>query len=37
MSKMLIPRVTPDMIRSQPDQFASVLNRLIDWANAQQK
>lgn len=33
MEKQRIPRVTPDMIRNQPDQFSDILNRLIDAVN----
>ena len=31
---MLIQKVTPEMLRSQPDQFTEVINRLIAEVNA---
>lgn len=30
---MLIPRISPDMLRNQPDQVSDILNRLIDQVN----
>lgn len=33
MEKQRIPRVTPDMIRNQPDQLSDILNRVIDILN----
>lgn len=30
-----IPRVTPEMLKYQPDQFCMVLNRVIDRLNQQ--
>lgn len=33
MVKQKIPRVTPDMLRSQPDQFTNIINRIIDELN----
>ena len=30
---MIIPHVTPEMIRKQPDQVSDILNRLIDQVN----
>lgn len=33
MTKQRIPRVTPIMLREQPDQFCEVMNRLIDIVN----
>ena len=30
---MLIPRITPEMIRRQPDQVSDIINRLIDQVN----
>lgn len=33
MAKQKIPRVTPTMLREQPDQFSEVINRIIDIVN----
>lgn len=33
MAKALIPRVTPMMLREQPDQFCQVINAIIDKLN----
>ena len=33
MTKQLIPRVTPFMLREQPDQVTDILNRIIDKLN----
>ena len=33
MAKQLIPRVQPDMIKSQPSQFCEIINRVIDYIN----
>lgn len=33
----LIPRITPQQIREQPDQTADILNRIIDAVNRLQK
>lgn len=33
MNKQLIPRVTPDMLRNQPDQTTDILNHVIDAVN----
>lgn len=33
MANQRIPRVTPDQLRSQPDQFCEVVNRIIDKLN----
>lgn len=33
MTKQKIPRVTPMMLREQPDQFSEVINRVIDIVN----
>ncbi len=33
MAKQIIPRVTPTLIREQPDQLANILNRVIDAIN----
>ena len=34
MGQQLIPRVTPDQLRQQPDQFCRVINAIIDKLNA---
>ena len=34
---MKIPRITPTMLRSQPDQTAEIINRLIDKVNGLDK
>lgn len=34
---MQIPRVTPEMQRTMPDQFCETINMVIDWVNKQQK
>lgn len=34
MAKQLIPRVTPEMLRHNPDQVTQILNRIIDTLNA---
>ena len=34
---MLIPKVTPTQLRTQPDQFCKVINDLITAVNALQK
>lgn len=34
MAKQLIPRVTPEQLRTQPDQFCEVINRIIDRINS---
>lgn len=33
MAKQRIPRVTPMMLREQPDQFTEIINRIIDVIN----
>ena len=33
MAKTRIPKVTPDMLRNQPDQFTAIINRVIDEIN----
>lgn len=33
MEKQRIPKVTPMMLREQPDQFSEIINRLIDEVN----
>lgn len=33
MPRQKIPRVTPNMLREQPDQFTEVINRIIDEIN----
>lgn len=33
MAKQLIPRVTPEMLKNQPDQTTDILNRIIDAVN----
>lgn len=33
MERQKIPKVTPTMLREQPDQFCQVLNRIIDRLN----
>lgn len=33
MAKTLIPRVTPMMLRDQPDQFSQIINEIIDKLN----
>lgn len=33
----LIPKISPDMIRNQPDQTSAILNSLIDIVNKLQK
>ena len=33
MAKMLIPHITPDMLRHNPDQVTQILNRVIDALN----
>ena len=33
MAKQKIPRVTPMMLREQPDQFSEIINRIIDRLN----
>lgn len=33
MAKQLIPRVSPVMLREQPDQTTEILNRIIDVVN----
>lgn len=35
MVKQKIPRVTPDMLRNQPDQFTNIINRIIDELNSE--
>lgn len=35
MAKQLIPRVTSDMLKNQPDQFCDILNKVIDAINKQ--
>lgn len=34
---MLIPKITPTMIKTQPDQTSAILNSLIDIVNDLQK
>ena len=34
MANQRIPKVTPMMIREQPDQFSEVINRIIDRLNS---
>lgn len=34
---MLIPRITPQQLREQPDQTVDILNRLIDAVNDLQR
>lgn len=33
MERQRIPKVTPMMLREQPDQTAEIINRLIDEVN----
>lgn len=33
--KQYIPRITPVMLREQPDQVCSIINQVIDAINAQ--
>lgn len=33
MAKALIPKVTPMMLREQPDQFSQIVNEIIDRLN----
>lgn len=33
MANQKIPRVSPMMLREQPDQFSEVINRIIDRIN----
>ena len=33
MSKQYIPRISPVMLRDQPDQVCSIINQLIDRIN----
>lgn len=33
MEKQKIPKVTPMMLKEQPDQTADIINRLIDEVN----
>jgi hypothetical protein len=33
MAKQKIPKVTPMMLREQPDQFSEIINRVIDAVN----
>lgn len=33
MAQQKIPRLTPDMLRSQPDQTCNIINRVIDAIN----
>lgn len=35
MNKQQIPKVTPMMLREQPDQFSEIINRIIDVLNNQ--
>ena len=35
MAKQRIPKVTPMMLREQPDQTANIINRIIDEINEQ--
>lgn len=35
MNKQQIPKVTPMMLREQPDQTAEIINRIIDVLNNQ--
>ena len=37
MTKQLIPKLTPEMLRKQPDQTIAILNRLIQVVNDLQK
>lgn len=37
MAKMLIPRITPTMLRELPDQASEIINRVIDYINSQDK
>ena len=30
---MLIPHITPEQLRTQPDQTVNIINRLIDQVN----
>ena len=34
MARQKIPKVQPDMLRSQPDQFCNVINHIIDVLNS---
>lgn len=34
MARQFIPKVTPEMVRRQPDQLCAVLNSIIDKVNA---
>ena len=34
MARQRIPRVTPYMLREQPDQFTEIVNRIIDEINS---
>lgn len=36
-SKQLLPRITPEMLRSMPDQVSDILNRLIQFYQQYQK
>lgn len=33
MTKQEIPRITPSMLREQPDQTVNIINRIIDKVN----
>ena len=33
MARQKLPRVTPEMLRTQPDQFTALINRIIDRLN----
>jgi hypothetical protein len=33
MAKQRIPRITPTMLKNQPDQVSEILNRVIDEIN----
>ena len=35
MANQRIPRVSPMMLREQPDQFTEIINRIIDEINNQ--
>lgn len=35
MNKQQIPKVTPMMLREQPDQASEIINRIIDVLNNQ--
>ncbi len=37
MAKQLIPKLTPEMLKKQPDQTVALLNRLIQVVNDLQK